>query len=95
LDAYYALSRLYEEGKGVPQDIELGRTYLQKAANGGQRGAQLEVGHRYKMGSHGFPQDNKEAFRFYKMAAEAGVADAQYFLSECYEMGRGCVKNAF
>ena len=38
-------------------------------------------------------QDYKEAFKWYLKAAEQGVAEAQYNLSDMYENGRGIPKS--
>ena len=41
------------------------------------------------MKGEGVNQDNKEAFKWYKKAAEQGDCDAQYYLSKLYLKGVG------
>ena len=50
--------------------------------------AQFKLGGLYEYG-HGVPQDFEEAVRWYRLAAEQGLAFAQVNLGLMYEGGRG------
>jgi len=41
----------------------------------------------------GIPQDNTQAYQWYKRSAEAGDAEGQYWLAEMYIAGRGVLKD--
>lgn len=43
---------------------------------------------KYRLGD-GVPQDEPTAFRFYRLAAEAGHNEAQYWLGDAYRLGKG------
>ena len=47
------------------------------------------IGDDYYCGRNGKKQDYAEAVRYYRKAAEQGLADAQYSLGFCYKYGRG------
>ena len=59
---------------------------LTKRALAGDAGAQQTLGDRYRLGI-GVQQDGAQALRFYKLAAEQGVAEAQFALAEIYRYG--------
>ena len=50
--------------------------------------AQLNLGSMYEEG-RGVPQDETEAVRWYRLAADQGYAPAQHNLGVAYENGRG------
>ena len=50
--------------------------------------AQVELGLRYTEGQ-GVPKDEREAVRWYTLAADQGNADAQFFLGWMYAEGKG------
>ena len=56
---------------------------LTRCAEQGHAGAQYSLGFRYNSG-HDAPQDDAEAFRWYRMAAEQGHATAQLDLGYQY-----------
>ena len=75
------------DGVGLPEpDYEEGFRLFRKAAEGGIVDSHL--GYMYEVGQ-GVPQDETEAARWYRKAAEAGQAEAQRRLGILYEEGRG------
>ena len=59
----------------------------QTAAEQGHASAQYNLGLMYEKG-RGFPEDDKEAVKWYNLAAEQGDADAQYKLGLMYKRGQ-------
>ena len=53
---------------------------------------QFKLGSMYVTGN-GVPQDNREAFRWYRKAAEQGLAEAQHNLGFMYGEGQGVTKD--
>ena len=51
------------------------------------------MAYAYRTGQ-GVSRDDKEAMRWYRLAAEQGDADAQYYLGIGYATGHGVEKNA-
>ena len=90
VDSMMNLGYLYEVGDGVKQDT---RKALQLYRMGGDRGdanAACKAGkllHHLGRGGLGTPQ---EAFRYYKIAAEAGVTEAIFYTGVAYRRGEGC-----
>ena len=41
----------------------------------------------------GVPEDDKEAAKWWRMAAEQGNAGAQWFLGDAYQFGRGVIED--
>lgn len=62
---------------------------LANAAAAGDPQALFEIAARYTEGRNGVAQDQKEAARWYQMAAERGFAPAEYRLGSLYEKGNG------
>jgi TPR repeat protein len=65
-----------------------GRSWAQQDEGETALHAQLNLGNMYT-GGQGVPQDDKEAVRWYRLAAERGLALAQYYLGDKYENGHG------
>lgn len=65
--AQYDLAKVYQNGKGVPENAEEALKWFRKAAEQGHMDAQYAVGDAYKNG-RGVPQDNAEALKWYRMA---------------------------
>jgi hypothetical protein len=57
-------------------------------AEAGDAKAQVRVGARYTT-NNGFPQNDVEAAKWYRLAAEQGSAEGQYLLAMRYVLGRG------
>ena len=78
---------MYINGRGVPQDNVQAALWLRKAAEQGNRNAQVVLGGLYSDGQ-GVPQDNTRAVFWYRKAAEQGDDYAQYHLGGLYDKGR-------
>ena len=65
---------------------------IQQLAQGGDADAQFALGIRYTLGE-GVLQDDKEAVKWFKLAAEQGDADAQLLLGGMYRLGEGVLKD--
>jgi hypothetical protein len=88
--ACHVLGSMYMEGNGMPQDKVLGEKYLRCAADGGEPGAQLELGMAYRTGGGaGGVRDDEKAAALIRKAADKGNAEAQYRLAEMYRYGYG------
>jgi len=73
---------------GVPAAADLLR-----AAQAGDAWAQLNVGSGFDHGMGGFPLDPVRAVAWYRHAAEAGLAEAQFNLAHCLVSGNGATRN--
>ncbi len=62
---------------------------LQARAEAGEPWAQLNLGAAYDHGIGGYPRDPARAVAWYRRAAEAGVAQAQFNLAHCLATGHG------
>jgi TPR repeat protein len=69
-------------------DYQEALSYLLPCAQAGDPAAQYIVGVIYDVGE-GVLQNDVEAARWYRRAAEQGVAQAQYSLGESYASGEG------
>ena len=95
-EAQYALGKMYLE---FLHEIILPRAaakaegveWLQKAADQGHEKAQLALAKCYATGE-GVKQDEAEAFKIYRKAADAGSAEALYELGSFYSLGWGGVE---
>eukprot|EP00761_Pharyngomonas_kirbyi_P005657 gb/GECH01005662.1/.p1 GENE.gb/GECH01005662.1/~~gb/GECH01005662.1/.p1 ORF type:complete len:736 (+),score=149.34 gb/GECH01005662.1/:1-2208(+) len=103
---HYAL--LLEQGWGVPRDIDRALSYYKSAAaqkhsealaiwerKEGMREAEknYQNGLKYKEGKEGFEQDENEAFRCFKQAAQHGHGISQLNVAIDYYYGIGVEKN--
>jgi TPR repeat protein len=82
------LGNLYLYGKyGVPKDVDLGLSWLKKAANLNDQSAMLRLAGYYA----DIEPEGKEvqAFQWVKMAADAGSAQGNWLLSMHYYRGMG------
>ncbi len=61
----------------------------QALAEQGNATAQFNLGHLYRKGYDGVPQDHAEAVKWYRLAAEQGTAEAQTALGSMFATGRG------
>ena len=62
-------------------------------AVGGDAEAQSNLGLMYEIGE-GVPEDDKEAVKWYRKAAEQGDAEAQYNLGLMYDKGEGVLEDS-
>ncbi len=90
--ALYFLGRIFAKGEGVPQNLELGRTFFERAAKSGDAEAMDNLGFLYENG-FGVLQDAGKAAEWYRQAAQAGSADAMGRLGVLYHDGRGVPKD--
>ncbi len=90
--AQYRLAKLYERGEGVPADLNMARSWTERAAAAGNRRAMHDLGVYFARGE-GAPLDEAAAFRWFRQAAELGVADSQFNLGVLYQQGRGVGAN--
>lgn len=84
----YKVGELYENGKGVAQDMTQAATYYLKAAKAGSAKAQFTVGVLYYEGS-GLKRDLEESVLWFRAAAMQGLAAAQHNLGNAYRAGQG------
>ena len=63
---------MYEQGKGVAQDLHKAAIWYQKAAVQGDKNAQFNLGLMNEQGK-GVAQDQKEAVKWFRQAAEQGI----------------------
>jgi uncharacterized protein len=87
-DDLNALKALIKKGD-YPAVTEL----LKPLARQGEAWAQHELGYMYDNG-YGVPKDDKQAVKWYRLAAEQGYAIAQYNLGNAYRTGTGVPQNA-
>ncbi|MEY2555666.1 MAG: uncharacterized protein QOF93_810 [Verrucomicrobiota bacterium] len=73
---------------------ELDAESLQKAAARGDVNAQVELGVRYLAGCKGFRLDYDKATEWFRKAAQAGNANAQFYLAFIYKEARGLPEDA-
>jgi TonB family protein len=77
----------------VAADDKLASSYLKRAADLGDDGAQLLWAHRLRAGSAGGKESPELALEYYRRASEHGNAYAPYFIFQAYEEGNGVPKN--
>ncbi len=76
LEAQYALSVMYGNGEGVPQDIKQSIKWSQLAAERGYAVAQINLGVMYSTGQ-GVPEDMQKALKWYRLASKQGYDEAR------------------
>ena len=92
--AEFYLAQLYQDGKaGLAKDGAQSRRWLEKAAEGGDRGAM----HNLALDEHeglGGPRNAAAAAEWFRRAAELGLLDSQFNLAALYERGDGVSQNS-
>jgi hypothetical protein len=91
-EAQYRIGRMYEFGKGYPQDKAQGIAWIRKAAAQNHADAQQELGVIYATGD-GVKQDDVQAVAWFRKAATQGDPTAQYNLGLLYAKGQGVEKD--
>jgi len=91
--AQYYLGVMYENGDGVPINLEAARRWYLSAAIQGLDVAQDRVATMYEKGIGG-PQDSREALSWYKRAGEQGLSGSQNGAGVMLEQGLGAEANA-
>jgi len=87
-DAQYAMSQLYEYGRGVQADSTSARKWLRAAAVNGLGAAQVEYG-IWLINGKGGPAQLEDGFRFLKRAADRGNPIAINRVAHLYKDGVG------
>ncbi|KTC74282.1 enhanced entry protein EnhC [Legionella birminghamensis] len=82
----YNLGLLYENGKGMPVNLQQARDYFQQAADQGYGKAMTQLAGLYFNGIDGV-RDEQQALHWYKKAAAAGDGGALYQLGLLSETG--------
>jgi len=91
--AEFYLAELYQDGKaGLRRDPVESRTWLEKAAEGGDGIAMHNLGLDYHEGVGG-PRNAAAAAEWFRRAAELGLLDSQFNLAALYEHGDGVSVN--
>lgn len=78
MDALFKLSKMYQGGGRIKQDLAASATLLQLAANRNHPEAAAALAQQYEFGTHGRTKDPVQAGIWYLKAAELGVAEAQH-----------------
>lgn len=79
-EAGFNLGILYEDGLGVPRDIERALAYYRRGALLGSPKAMFRVGVMHWLGAPGVAVDRGEGRRYLSMAAAAGDSEARRYL---------------
>ncbi|MBR5886538.1 MAG: sel1 repeat family protein, partial [Alistipes sp.] len=79
-------------GLGVTKNFTEAFNWYYKAAEGGHKVGQFNLGILYEFGN-GVTQNYNEAAKWYRKSAEQGYAHAQCNLGYCYENGYGVSQN--
>ena len=93
LPSYYDLAMSYFLGNGVTQSAEQGIKWMKKSAIEANNAlAQFNLGAMYDKGED-VPENNAEAVKWYRKAADQGNAAAQSNLGHKYVKGEGVPEN--
>jgi TPR repeat protein len=91
--AQYDLGTMYATGTGTDPNAFEAAKWIGKAAVAGHVEAQLDYAVILFRGHGVDPPDPKRAARFFRLAADKGVATAQNRLARCYAHGAGVEQN--
>ena len=92
VDALEALSALYRQGRGVPQDLAKAMDLLRRAADEKDASAQVQYAIALFNGE-GIAKNEAAAARYFLKAAAAGNPIAENRLARLYAAGRGLGKD--
>jgi TPR repeat protein len=87
--ASWLLGRRYFVGNGVPRDLDVARKWLKLAAD------QSNAFGAYYLGRLMADRDYTKAPALYKVAADQGLPQAQYFYGKALKDGRGIAQDRF
>jgi len=91
--AEFYLADAYRDGKaGLRKDAAQSRSWLARAAEGGERNAMYNLGLDEHEGVGG-PRNPAAAAEWFRRAAELGLVDSQFNLAAIYERGDGVSAN--
>lgn len=91
--SWYALGFIFEQGDGVAEDQQKALNYYRLAAEGKLLDALLKLSDIYSVGGLGVVKDDKEAFKWLKIAADAGDAGSQNNVGNAYALGKGTAQD--
>lgn len=86
--AQNVLGQMYEDGDGMPKNLQLARANYELSAKQGYRAAQSALGAMYEDGT-GVPQNSAKAAALYRLAADQKLGVAEAELGLLYEFGEG------
>ncbi len=89
----YALGKLYETGRGVPQDMQEAVRWYVRAADLGYDRAQLHLGRVFRDGTGGVPVNGQLAEQYFKKAADGGNVAAMNEIGLMYLKGLSVTAN--
>lgn len=92
-EAQVLLAYCYEVGAGVPRDPRAVVDLMTRAARAGNAEAQFNLALYYSRGLYQTAKDQKESFRWARLSADQGYAQAERFVGACYEYGIGVPAN--
>ncbi len=84
---YNNLGYAYENGVGVPRDMQQAISWYEKAAEAGQPNAPVNLGLIYSQGLGGVAKNPKKAAQWFAMAARNGSPWGNVHLAEVYASG--------
>ncbi len=90
--AQFYLSKMFEAGKGMKQDMPEARRWSERAAAGGDPRAMHNLALYYFKGEGG-PRNVTTAATWFRKAADLGLVDSQFNLAQLYEGGYGVSQN--
>ncbi len=90
--AMASLGMMTIEGRGVVKNLAEGKVWLEKAAALNEPAACFNLA--FILLSHNTEADDRQAIALLKIAAQAGIDDAQHALGVAYLEGRGIERNA-
>lgn len=93
-EAQVLLAYQYELGMGLPRNEAAVADLMRRAADNGNAEARFNLALYYSQGKFGFPKNPEESFRWAKLAADQGFAQAQRYVGACYEYGVGTTQDA-
>jgi TPR repeat protein len=92
-EGLYHYGRILLKGIGVPKDESLGLHFLKQSAGRDYPQAQLQLGNFYFEGTPTIPADKVLAARYFKLAADHGLREAQSSYGFMLLTGDGVDKN--
>jgi len=90
--AQYKLATMYENGRGINQDLNTARSWYEKSAAQKYRPAQHRLTY-LEVKSNGFKAEHKPWLNELMNDAKKGNAEALYLVGELYENGTGVKQN--
>src|SRR3546814_12154532 len=87
------MGRAYEDGRGVPKDLDQPAAWYERASAGGHHRAMFRLARLLLDGEPTPTDDPGRAVKLLQTAAEAGVPGAQNDLGWSYETGKGVARD--